>query len=159
MLNERYLYYRFACSSSLSVSSCNEIQRRFICRLPKRRPKRLFSKMVTNKMTTSIYAGHLASTSTSQAKVTEYLNSISLKPLKLTASPEWLSSTLWLNQQTRLPNVNPTFAQTDVYLRCKDVIQSSQPKTCEVVVMVREMLAFVKIHFIQAWKDSPKSVL
>ena len=73
--------------------------------------------MITNPTTTSISSGRLASTSiasTSQAKVTEYLNSINLSPLHLTASPERLSSTLRLNQQTRQPNVNPTVARTDV---------------------------------------------
>ena len=60
--------------------------------------------MITNPTTNSISSGRLASTSiasTSQAKVTDYLNSIDLSPLHLTASPKRLSSTLRLNQQTR----------------------------------------------------------
>ena len=73
--------------------------------------------MITNPTTTSISSGRLASTSiafTSQAKVADYLNSIDLSPLHLTASPERRSSTLRLNQQTRPPDVYPTVARTDV---------------------------------------------
>ena len=80
----------------------------------------LFSKPVTcitNITKTSTSAGRLASTSianASQSKVTDYLNSIDLSPLHLTASPERLSLTLRLNQQTRPPNVYPTVARTDI---------------------------------------------
>ena len=82
--------------------------------------QQMFSEPITciaNPTTTSTSAVRLASTSipsTSQSKVTDYLNSISLSPLHLTASPERLSSTLRLNQHTRPPDVDPTVARTDV---------------------------------------------